>query len=84
MEKEKGKRKEYGFKNSQSKSGELSIHINKDLARSLRSYAKFINRNCAQIAQEAIREYLERKQSEMVDTMTKEELKLLVKEFLKI
>lgn len=63
------------FRNTNSKSGELSIRItSNELASRLRAYAKSENKPCQAIVNEALNEYLANREKDLFMQMSKEDL----------
>lgn len=69
------KKRNYGFKNTKgSKTGEIQIHINKDLTSRVKNYGHSVGMNCCQITNLALKEYLDKKERELYESMSKEDL----------
>ena len=62
------------FRNTNSKSGEVTIKIKKSLATRLKAYAKSENQSFQSIVNGALAEYLEDREKDMFMAMTKEDL----------
>ncbi len=66
--------RDYKFKNTVSKDGQYTLHLNADLNRKVSEYCKMKNINKAKYINECISKALEKDESEYLQSLTKEEL----------
>ena len=61
-------------RNTQSKSGEITVKIDKSIAPRLKNYGKAINKSYQVIVREAVIEYLEKREADFYKQFSKDEL----------
>ena len=66
--------RKFGYKNSNSKNGELSVRIKPEKAVRVKIYGKLVNRNAQSLVNEAIEEFLNKHEVELYENLPKEEL----------
>ena len=66
--------REYKYKNTISKTGIYTLHINADLNKKISEYCKMKNLNKAKYLNECISKAIQRDESENLSTLSKEEL----------
>ena len=66
--------RDYKFKNTVSKDGRYTLHLNADLNRKVSEYCKMNNINKSKYINECISKALEKDESEYLQSLTKEEL----------
>lgn len=69
-----GEKRNYGFKNTTSKDGSFSCHINKTVATKLSHYCDMAKTNKTKLCNEIIAEWLEGAEQKILENMSKEEL----------
>ena len=72
-------KRNFGYKNSNSKSGEITVRITPENAERLKNYGKTVNRNAFSIVNGWVAERLDVEESAIYEQLSKEELiKLLL------
>ena len=70
--------REYKYKNTISKTGIYTLHINADLNKKISEYCKMKNLNKAKYLNECISKAIQRDESEYLSTLSKEELVYII------
>ena len=66
--------RDYKFKNTVSKDGQYTLHLNADINKKVSEYCKIKNINKAKYINECISNSLHKDESEYLQTLSKEEL----------
>lgn len=66
--------RDYGYKNTFSKDGSFSCHVNKTVAAKLAHYCNMTGQNKTKLCNQIIAEYLEGAEERALENMSKDEL----------